>query len=151
MTEFLVRHFVKDYENTSKVSVRTAYGVLASVTGIFCNILLFAAKWLIGYLLHSISVMADAFNNLSDAGSSIISLIGVKMAGKPADKEHPFGHGRIEYIAALIVAFLVMEVGFTFFKRRYCEGQGTGRVTFPGGIYAHIISVSGSEAVDGSV
>ena len=116
MTEFLVRHFVKDYENTSKVSVRTAYGVLASVTGIFCNILLFAAKWLIGYLLHSISVMADAFNNLSDAGSSIISLIGVKMAGKPADKEHPFGHGRIEYIAALIVAFLVMEVGFTFFK-----------------------------------
>ena len=76
MTEFLVRHFVKDYENTSKVSVRTAYGVLASVTGIFCNILLFAAKWLIGYLLHSISVMADAFNNLSDAGSSIISLIG---------------------------------------------------------------------------
>ena len=108
MTEFLVRHFVKDYENTSKVSVRTAYGVLASVTGIFCNILLFAAKWLIGYLLHSISVMADAFNNLSDAGSSIISLIGVKMAGKPAD-------------------------------------------TFPGGIYAHIISVSGSEAVDGSV
>ena len=116
MTEFLVRHFVKDYENTSKVSVRTAYGVLASVTGIFCNILLFAAKWLIGYLLHSISVMADAFNNLSDAGSSIISLIGVKMAGKPADKEHPFGHGRIEYIAALIVDFLVMEVGFTFFK-----------------------------------
>ena len=116
MTEFLVRHFVKDYENTSKVSVRTSYGVLASVTGIFCNILLFAAKWLIGYLLHSISVMADAFNNLSDAGSSIISLIGVKMAGKPADKEHPFGHGRIEYIAALIVAFLVMEVGFTFFK-----------------------------------
>ena len=116
MTEFLVRHFVKDYENTSKVSVRTAYAVLASVTGIFCNILLFAAKWLIGYLLHSISVMADAFNNLSDAGSSIISLIGVKMAGKPADKEHPFGHGRIEYIAALIVAFLVMEVGFTFFK-----------------------------------
>ena len=116
MTEFLVRHFVQDYENTSKVSVRTAYGVLASVTGIFCNILLFAVKWLIGYLLHSISVMADAFNNLSDAGSSIISLIGVKMAGKPADKEHPFGHGRIEYIAALIVAFLVMEVGFTFFK-----------------------------------
>ena len=72
MTEFLVRHFCKKiYENTSKVSVRTAYGVLASVTGIFCNILLFAAKWLIGYLLHSISVMADAFNNLSDAGSSI--------------------------------------------------------------------------------
>lgn len=66
--------------------------------------------------MHSISVMADAFNNLSDAGSSIIGLVGVKIAEKPADEEHPFGHGRIEYIAALIVSFLVMQVGFTFFK-----------------------------------
>ena len=116
MTGLLVKHFVKDYEKTERVSVRTAYGVLASVVGIFCNIVLFAVKWTIGYLLNSISVMADAFNNLSDAGSSVIGLIGVKMAGKPADKDHPFGHGRIEYIAALIVAFLVMEVGFTFLK-----------------------------------
>ena len=116
MTEFLVRHFVKEYENVEKVSVRTAYGVLASITGIFCNVLLFVVKWTIGYLLHSISVMADAFNNLSDAGSSVIGLVGVKMASKPADQDHPFGHGRIEYIAALIVAFLVMEVGFTFLK-----------------------------------
>ena len=103
MTDILVKLFVKDYKDVEKVSVRTAYGVLASVTGIFCNILLFAAKWLIGYLLHSISVMADAFNNLSDAGSSIISLIGVKMAGKPADKEHPFGHGRFEYVSGFMV------------------------------------------------
>ena len=116
MTEFLVRHFVKDYENTSKVSVRTAYGVLASGVGIFCNVLLTIAKMVIGILLHSVSVTADAFNNLSDAGSSIIGMIGVKMAEKPADKEHPFGHGRLEYIAALIVSFLVIEVGFTFFK-----------------------------------
>lgn len=116
MTEFLVRHFVKEYTEIEKVSVRTAYGVLASVVGIFCNVLLFAVKWTIGYLLHSISVMADAFNNLSDAGSSVIGLVGVKMASKPADQDHPFGHGRIEYIAALIVAFLVMEVGFTFLK-----------------------------------
>ena len=116
MTEFLVRHFVKEYTEIEKVSVRTAYGVLASVVGIFCNVLLFAVKWTIGYLLHSISVMADAFNNLSDAGSSVIGLVGVKMASKPADQDHPFGHGRIEYIAALIVAFLVMEVGFSFLK-----------------------------------
>lgn len=116
MTEFLVKHFVKGYENTEKDEVRTSYGILASIVGIFCNLLLFGAKLFIGLLVNSVSVMADAFNNLSDAGSSIISLIGVKMAGKPADKEHPFGHGRIEYIAALIVAFLVMEVGFTFFK-----------------------------------
>ena len=116
MTGFLVRHFVKEYEDVEKVSVRTAYGVLASVTGIFCNVFLFVVKWTVGFLIHSISVMADAFNNLSDAGSSIIGLVGVKMAEKPADEEHPFGHGRIEYIAALIVAFLVLQVGFTFFK-----------------------------------
>ena len=116
MTEFLVRHFVKDYEAVEKSAVRTAYGVLASMVGIVCNVFLFLVKFIVGLLLHSVSVTADAFNNLSDAASSIISFIGVKMAGKPADKEHPFGHGRIEYIAALIVSFLVLEVGFTFFK-----------------------------------
>ena len=116
MAEFLVKHFIKDYEKTEKVSVRTAYGVLASVVGIFCNVLLFAGKAFVGTLLNSISVTADAFNNLSDAASSVISLVGVKMAGKPADEDHPFGHGRLEYIAALIVAFLVMQVGFQLFK-----------------------------------
>lgn len=116
MTEFLVRHFVKDYEQVERVSVRTAYGMLASMVGIFCNVILFAVKAAIGLVLNSISVTADAFNNLSDAGSSVVGLIGVKMAGKPADEDHPFGHGRIEYITALIVAFLVLQVGFTFFK-----------------------------------
>ena len=114
--DFLVKKFVTDYENVEKVSVRTSYGVLASVTGIFCNVFLFLLKGSIGFFLQSISVMADAFNNLSDAGSSVIGLIGVKMASKPADKEHPFGHGRLEYIAALAVAFLVLQIGFTFFK-----------------------------------
>ena len=116
MTEFLVKHFVKDYEEIEKVSVRTAYGVLASVVGIFCNVLLFIVKCAVGFFLNSISVMADAFNNLSDAGSSVVGLVGVKMASKPADEDHPFGHGRIEYISALVVAFLVLQVGFTFFK-----------------------------------
>lgn len=116
MTEFLVRHFVKNHEDVEKVSVRTAYGVLASVVGIFCNVLLFVVKGAVGFFLHSVSVMADAFNNLSDAGSSIVGLVGVRMASKPADEEHPFGHGRIEYIAALVVSFLVLQVGFTFFK-----------------------------------
>ena len=116
MTELLVRLFVKDYKDTEKVAVRTAYGVLASGAGIFCNVLLFLVKFIVGTVLHSVSVRADAFNNLSDAGSSVIGLAGVKMAEKPADEEHPFGHGRIEYIAALIVSFLVIEVGFTFFK-----------------------------------
>lgn len=135
MTGFLVRHFVKEYEDVEKVSVRTAYGVLASVTGIFCNVFLFAVKWTVGFLIHSISVMADAFNNLSDAGSSIIGLVGVKMAEKPADEEHPFGHGRIEYIAALIVAFLVLQVGFTFFK------DSIGKIREPEMIRFRAISV----------
>lgn len=135
MTEFLVRHFVKEYTEIEKVSVRTAYGVLASVVGIFCNVLLFVVKWTIGYLLHSISVMADAFNNLSDAGSSVIGLVGVKMASKPADQDHPFGHGRIEYIAALIVAFLVMEVGFTFLK------DAVGKIRNPEELRFQVVSV----------
>ena len=116
MTEFLIRHFVKDYEEVEKVSVRTAYGMLSGIVGIFCNVILFLTKLIVGLVLNSVSVMADAFNNLSDAGSSVISFVGVRMAGKPADKDHPFGHGRIEYIAALIVSFLVLEVGFTFLK-----------------------------------
>ena len=116
MTEFLVKRFVKDYQQTEAVQVRTAYGTLSSMVGIFCNVLLFGAKLLIGLLINSISVMADAFNNLSDAASSIIGFIGVKMAEKPADDDEPFGHGRIEYIAAFIVAFIVIQVGFSLFK-----------------------------------
>lgn len=116
MTEFLVRKFVKDYKKTEDTQVRTRYGLMASIVGICCNVILFSAKLLVGMLVNSISVMADAFNNLSDAASSIIGFIGVKMAGKPADEDHPFGHGRMEYIAAFIVAFLVIQVGFSFLK-----------------------------------
>ena len=135
MTEFLVKHFVKDYEKTEKVSVRTGYGILASMVGIFCNVLLFLMKITIGMMIHSISVIADAFNNLSDAGSSIISFIGVKIASKPADKEHPFGHVRMEYIAALVVAFLVLQVGFTFFK------DAVGKIKHPQEIEFNLVSV----------
>ena len=116
MTELLVRKFVKNYQNTDDSRVRTDYGVLTSVVGILCNVLLFAGKLAVGMVMRSVSVMADAFNNLSDAASSVIGFVGVKMAGKPADREHPFGHGRIEYIAALVVAFLVIQVGLTFLK-----------------------------------
>ncbi len=116
MTEFLVKTFVKDYKKTEDTQVRTRYGLMASIVGICCNVLLFSAKLLVGMLVNSISVTADAFNNLSDAASSVIGFIGVKMAGKPADEDHPFGHGRMEYIAAFIVAFLVIQVGFSFLK-----------------------------------
>ena len=87
MTELLVKTFVKDYQNTEEAKVRTAYGVLASLVGIVCNLLLFGGKLAVGLVLHSVSVMADAFNNLSDAASSVIGFIGVKMAEKPADEE----------------------------------------------------------------
>lgn len=130
MTEFLVNKFIKDSANIESTEVRTRYGMLASVVGIFCNVLLFSVKLAIGLILSSLAVTADAFNNLSDAASSIISFVGVKMAGKPADAEHPFGHGRIEYIAALIVSFLVIEVGFTFFKNSISKIMHPEEITF---------------------
>ena len=130
MIELLVKTFVKDYQNTEEAKVRTAYGVLASLVGIVCNLLLFGGKLVVGLVLHSVSVMADAFNNLSDAASSVIGFIGVKMAEKPADEEHPFGHGRIEYIAALIVSFLVIEVGFTFFKNAIAKIRTPEELSF---------------------
>ena len=130
MTEFLVNKFIKDSANIESTEVRTRYGMLASVVGIFCNVLLFSVKLAIGLILSSLAVTADAFNNLSDAASSIISFVGVKMAGKPADAEHPFGHGRIEYIAALIVSFLVIKVGFTFFKSSISKIMHPEEITF---------------------
>ena len=135
MTDFLLKHFVKDYEKVEKVSVRTAYGVLSSIVGIVCNVILFIVKFVIGFVVHSVSVTADAFNNLSDAGSSIISFIGVKVAERPADKNHPFGHGRAEYIAALIVAFLVIQVGLT------CLKDSFGKIKSPEVINFQIVSV----------
>ena len=130
MTDFLVNRFVKNSADIESTEVRTRYGMLASVVGIFCNVLLFSVKLAIGLILSSLAVTADAFNNLSDAASSIISFVGVKMAGKPADAEHPFGHGRIEYIAALIVSFLVIEVGFTFFKSSISKIMHPEEITF---------------------
>lgn len=128
--ELLVRIFVKNYKNTEDVKVRTAYGVLTSTVGICCNVFLFTLKFIVGMVLGSVAVTADAFNNLSDAASAIIALVGVKMAGKPADKEHPFGHGRMEYIAALIVAFIVVEVGLTLFKSSIGKIRNPEELTF---------------------
>lgn len=116
MTEFIMKRFIPNHENIQDTAVRTRYGIVASIVGILCNVLLFAGKLFAGIFMQSIAVTADAFNNLSDAASSVISFVGVKMASKPADDDHPFGHGRIEYIAAFIVAFLVIEVGLTFLK-----------------------------------
>ncbi|HEX3078523.1 MAG TPA: cation diffusion facilitator family transporter [Lachnospiraceae bacterium] len=119
MTNWLVNRFVKNSEDIENPKVRSAYGMMVSLVGIVCNIILFGIKILIGLAINSISVMADAFNNLSDATSSTVSFVGVRVANRPADEEHPFGHGRYEYISALIVAFLVLQVGFNCFKNSF--------------------------------
>lgn len=116
MAEILAKLFIKEYRNTKDPAVRAAYGELSGAVGIFVNLLLTAAKFCAGFLSGSISISADAVNNLSDAGSSIITLAGFKMAKKPADKDHPYGHGRIEYITALIVSFLILLMGFELLK-----------------------------------
>ena len=116
MTTLLIKLFIRDSENTKDISVRTAYGTLGSVTGIVVNLLLAGFKYFAGMISGSISVTADAINNLSDAGSSIVSLAGVKLSAKPADKGHPYGHGRLEYISALAVAVLVFLMGFELLK-----------------------------------
>jgi cation diffusion facilitator family transporter len=112
MITLLSKIFIKDAENVKDTRVRQAYGILMSAVGIAVNLLLSAAKFVVGTLSGSISVTADAANNLSDAGSQIISFISFKMSSKPADRDHPFGHARIEYVASMIVSFLVLLVGF---------------------------------------
>lgn len=116
MTNLLVKTFVKNYENTSDIYVRGKYGTLSSIVGIVCNILLFAVKFAMGSLANSIAVVSDAFNNLSDGASCIVTLFGYKMAAKPADKDHPFGHGRMEYLTSLIIAAVIFVMGIELLK-----------------------------------
>ena len=111
MTALLIKLFIKDYNETSNPIVRKNYGTLSSIVGIIINLLLGAMKLVIGFISGSVAIMADAFNNISDSGTSIITLISFKMASKPADKEHPYGHARIEYIASMIVSFIILLVG----------------------------------------
>ena len=141
MTNLLVKLFVGNYHDVKDSAVRSSYGVLASIVGVVANVLLFIVKLVVGFLLHSVSVMADAINNLSDAASSIISFVGVKMASKPADKDHPFGHGRIEYISAFIVAFIILQVGFSFLQSSINKIRNPEDIVF-NGISIIILSLS---------
>lgn len=115
MTEILCRLFVKDRENVASPAVRRAYGTMVSVVGIIVNMILATGKIVVGAMFGAISLTGDGINNMSDAGSQIISFISFKMAAKPADRHHPFGHARIEYVASMIVSFLVMHVGWNLF------------------------------------
>ena len=130
MTETLVRLFVKNSRDTTDPAVRTAYGNLASWVGIFCNLLLCAGKFLAGTLSGSISIAADAVNNLSDASSSVVSLIGFKLGARPADDEHPYGHARFEYLAGLAVAVMVLVIGVELLKSSVDKILHPAAVTF---------------------
>jgi len=130
ISNFLVKTFVKNSEDIKNSKVRNSYGTLGGMVGIIVNTILFAIKFIVGLLVGSIAISADAFNNLSDAASSVITIIGFKLANKPPDKEHPFGHGRIEYLSALLVAFLVIFVGFEFTKTSFNRILNPSPVTF---------------------
>lgn len=116
MTNFLIKHFIPNAVEVKNPIVRQRYGVVSGVVGIFCNVLLCAAKIAAGLLTGAISIVADGINNLSDGGSCVVSLLGFKMAGKPADDKHPFGHGRIEYVAGLIVSLIIVLMGIELAK-----------------------------------
>lgn len=107
----LAKLFIKDYQNVNDPKVRNAYGILATVVGLICNVILCAAKIAVGVLSKSMAILADGLNNFTDAGSSVVSMLGFRWANKPADKEHPFGHARYEYITGLIIAFIVLFLG----------------------------------------
>lgn len=119
MVYLLSKIFIKDRNNYQSPKVRKGYGTLSGILGIFLNILLFVGKFIAGTIAGAISITADAFNNLSDAGSSLISLIGFRLADKKPDADHPFGHGRIEYLAGLIVSFLIILMGFELGKSSF--------------------------------
>ena len=116
MIQWMLDHFVSDNADAKNPKVRTRIGSFAGIVGIVCNVVLCAAKMLIGFLAGSVSIIADAVNNLSDAASNITSLFGFKLAGKPADRDHPYGHGRYEYLSGLIVAVLILVIGVELLK-----------------------------------
>ncbi|MEG0943720.1 MAG: cation diffusion facilitator family transporter [Angelakisella sp.] len=130
MTNLLIKTFVKDYENTKNMVVRQGYGRLGSLVGIVVNLLLFAGKFTVGTLFGSVAITADGVNNLSDAGSSVVSLISFRLAGKPADREHPYGHARIEYLAAMIVACLILVLGVELGKSSFEKILNPEAITF---------------------
>lgn len=135
MTDLLIKLFVNDYENISDPKVRIKYGNFASITGIICNMLLCVAKMVIGLLFNSVAIIADAINNLTDAANSVISFIGFVISGKPADKEHPYGHARYEYISCLLVSFVILMLGLSFLKTSFLK------VLNPEPIKANAISI----------
>lgn len=134
--DFLVRRFIKNYQDTKNANVRTSVGKLSGIVGILNNLFLFVIKFLIGTIVHSVSIQADGVNNLTDAGSNIISILSFHLSNKPADKDHPFGHERTETIASLFVGILILVLGFETAK------ESISKVIHPGSIDFRIASVT---------
>ena len=118
MQKLLVKLFIKDYQKIHDSKVRSRYGTLSGIVGIISNLILCSMKIILGILTASLSILADGINNLTDAGSSVITLIGFKLSSVPADEDHPFGHERIEYITGLIISFFILIIGY-FYYRHY--------------------------------
>ena len=135
MISLLAKIFIKNHKNYSDLKVRSSYGVLCGSFGIFLNLLLFASKYIFGILACSVSMRADALNNLSDAASSIVQILGFKLSSKKPDPEHPFGHGRLEYIAGLIISFFIIHMGVELIK------DSIGKIINPQQSQINIVSV----------
>ncbi|MDD4850407.1 MAG: cation diffusion facilitator family transporter [Gemmiger sp.] len=135
MTEFLIGHFIKNKENINEKPVRTAYGNLACAVGILCNMLLFAGKFVVGTLAGSVAIAADGINNLSDASSNVVSLLGFWLGGKPADDEHPYGHARYEYVAGLAVSVMILVIGVELLR------ESVAKVLHPTPVAFSLLSV----------
>ena len=136
MIQILTRLFIKNAEDTTNPSVRQAYGILCGGAGIGLNIFLFIIKFIAGQLSGSIAITADAFNNLSDAGSSVITLVGFKMAGQKPDNDHPFGHGRIEYISGMLVSVIILLMGAELLK------SSVGKIIHPSPVEAGALVIA---------
>ncbi|AAK78584.1 MULTISPECIES: cation diffusion facilitator family transporter [Clostridium] len=130
LVKFIVSKFIKDYSNISNKKVRENYGILSSIMGLIVNLILFVIELSIGIFINSIAVIADAFHNLADVSASVITLIGFKLSNKPADKEHPFGHGRVEYLSALLVSAIILLVGVEFIKTSFLRILSPEPVSF---------------------
>lgn len=136
MTGLLIRLFVKNHEQVKDPAVREAYGRMAGVVGLICNLVLSGGKMLVGWLLGSMAILADGINNLSDATSSLVTLIGFKLSSRPADKKHPYGHARYEYVSGLVVAFFILLVGFDLVK------SSVDKILHPEEVLFNLVSIA---------
>lgn len=139
MSDLLIRLFIKNPANVSEDKTRASYGILGSTVAIVANVLLFVLKFIIGSMSASLAITADAFNNLSDAVSSAVGFAGVKLSQKPADEEHPFGHGRIEYLITLLVAVLIILVGYSFLTESFDNIRDKKTIIFNWGVVVCLI------------